>query len=340
MSAADFTDHRPVMLAEVMDVLAPKPGGRLLDGTVGGGGHAEAWLEATTPDGRLLGLDQDPTAVARCRVRLAPYGARAILVVARFDDLGRQADMTGMPDFDAALFDLGMSSDQLDDPDRGLAFSKDGPLDMRLSPQASQSAADLVNHLPEVALADLIYRFGEEPHSRRIARAVVTARPLMRTGELADLIARVVPVRGRRQGARIHPATRTFQALRIAVNDELSPITPALEQAVDRLSEGGRLAVISFHSLEDRIVKQTLRRLATGCSCPPELRICVCRRRPRIKLLSGKPIQPSAAEVSQNARARSARLRSAIRIVEPDTAEAMNVSRPLPPHRRSRGVTS
>ena len=320
MSTRPFTDHVPVMLAEVMDALAPKPGGCLLDGTVGGGGHAEAWLKASAPDGRLLGLDQDPAAIARCRERLARFGDRATLVIARFDDLSLQADLHHFPAFDAVLFDLGISSDQLDDPSRGLALRLDGPLDMRLSPEAAMSAADLVNHLPEAELADLIYRFGEEPLSRRIARAVVAARPLACTGELAELIARVAPARNHRRGSRIHPATRTFQALRIAVNDELAPIAPALEQAVGRLAEGGRLAVISFHSLEDRIVKQTLRRMATGCSCPAEMRVCVCRPRPLIRLISGKAIQPTALEVEQNGRARSARLRAAIRINDQQAA--------------------
>lgn len=298
------------MLDEVMEALAPRPGGRLLDATVGGGGHAQAWLEATAPDGGVLGLDQDPSAIERCRSRLARFGDRATLVVARFDDLARQADLSGRPRFDAALFDLGISSDQLDDPQRGLSFRMDGPLDMRLSPDLAQRASDLVNHLAESDLADLIYRYGEEPLSRRYARAIASARPLTRTAELAEVITRAAPARDR--GKRLHPATRTFQALRIAVNDELTPIAPALEQAVNHLVEGGRLAVISFHSLEDRIVKQTLRRMATGCSCPPEIRVCVCERRPRLRLIRSRSIQPSDREVERNPRARSARLRAAI----------------------------
>jgi 16S rRNA (cytosine1402-N4)-methyltransferase len=182
---------------------------------------------------------------------------------------------------------------------------------MRLSPDLTTSAADLINHLAESDLADLIYRYGEEPQSRRLARAIVAARPLARTSQLAEVIVRAMPARER--GKRLHPATRTFQALRIAVNDELGPIAPALEQAVDHLVEGGRLAVISFHSLEDRIVKQSLRRMATGCSCPPELRVCVCERRPRLRLLGSRSTQPSDQEIERNPRARSARLRAAIR---------------------------
>lgn len=304
--------HLPVMSAEVLAALAPAPGKRLLDCTVGGGGHAAAWLEATRPDGRLLGLDQDPAALERCARRLACHGPRVRLLLGRFGHLATLLAEAGeaASRFEGALFDLGISSDQLDDPSRGLSFQQDGPLDMRLSPDAAESAADLVNDLPEQTLADLIYRLGEEPFSRRIARAIVQARPLVRSLELAQVVARAVPA-PRERPARIHPATRTFQALRIAVNDELGQIGPALEEAVDRLAGGGRLAVISFHSLEDRIVKQTLRRLAEGCSCPSGRRVCVCEPRPRVRLLSSRPVLPSPSEIARNPRARSAKLRAA-----------------------------
>lgn len=300
------------MLAEVLTALAPGPGKHLLDCTLGGGGHAAAWLEATAPDGRVLGVDQDPQALRRCADRLAAYGARVRLLRGRFGQLGQLLADAGEADsrFDGALFDLGISSDQLDDPSRGLSFQQDGPLDMRLSPEADSSAADLVNELSVGELADLIYRWGEEVQSRRIARAIVAARPLNSTAALAKVIAQAMPG-PREQRSRIHPATRTFQALRIAVNEELSQIAPAIETAVQRLHQGGRLAVLSFHSLEDRIVKQTLRRLAEGCSCPSGRRICVCERRPEIRLLGSRPVLPSDAEVVANPRARSAKLRGA-----------------------------
>lgn len=310
-----ITRHAPVLLAEVIDLLAVGPGGHWLDGTIGGGGHAAAILEGSAPDGRLLGLDRDPAALARVRERLARFGDRLELVEGNIADLARLAAGAQWPPCRGILFDLGISSDQLDDPARGLSFQTDGPLDMRLGPDADATAADLVNDLDEDALANLIWRYGEEPSSRRIARAIAAARPLATTRALADVVARVVrPARGRRP---IHPATRTFQALRIAVNDELGAVERAVPQAVAALAPGGRLAVITFHSLEDRIVKTAFKAASTGCTCPPELPLCVCGGRPTVRLITRKPVTPSEDECRSNPRARSAKLRVAERLLEP-----------------------
>lgn len=305
--AEDTPTHIPVLLQAVLSFLQVRPGGVYIDGTVGGGGHATAILEASAPDGRLLGIDRDPAALEVARERLAPYGARGILRHGSFAELSRLAE-----DFtpaDGVLLDLGLSSLQLADPERGFSFSQDGPLDMRFDPtEGGLTAADLVNTLSLKELTDVLYRYGEEKQARRIAAAIVAARPIYRTSELAELIERTV---GRRE--RIHPATRTFQALRIAVNRELEMLEAALPQALDLLRLGGRLVIISFHSLEDRIVKQFLHRESRDCICPPEVPICVCDHRARVRVLTPKPIRPDAAEVEVNPRARSARLRSAER---------------------------
>jgi 16S rRNA (cytosine1402-N4)-methyltransferase len=312
------TRHLPVLLEAVLADLAPRSGGRYLDATLGGGGHALAILEASAPDGRLLGLDRDPAAIARAAQRLAGQGDRARLVRASFDQLPRVAAQEGFTGFEGMLYDLGFSSDQIDDADRGFSFQADGPLDMRLDPELPENAADLVNQLDETALANIIFQYGEERASRRIARAIVAARPIHRTAELAEVVARATGHRrasGRKSAApRIHPATLTFQALRIAVNDELGQLSRALDQAMEHLVIGGRLCVISFHSLEDRIVKRFMQDAARSCICPPELPICVCQDRPRLRLISRKPQSASAEELQSNPRARSARLRSAERV--------------------------
>jgi len=308
--AAPAARHAPVLLPEVLAALSPRAGGRYLDGTLGGGGHAAGILDASAPDGRLLGLDRDPAALARARARLAPYGDRAVCVRASFADLGAVATARGFAPLDGVLFDLGFSSDQVDDPARGLSFQAEGPLDMRLDPDTPITAAGLVNGLPEAELADVIYRYGEDRMSRRLARAIVAARPIHTTTELAAVVARAAG--GRRD--RIHPATRTFQALRIAVNDELVALEAALPQAIDHLAPGGRLAVIAFHSLEDRLVKHTLRDAARDCVCPPRLPECRCGHRATLRLVTRKPILPSPAEVAANPRARSAKLRVAERL--------------------------
>lgn len=301
--------HVPVLLNETLAALALTPGADVIDGTLGGAGHAEAILQAIAPNGRLLGLDADPAAVARARMRLAPFGERAILAQANFDQMRIVAGAYRLAPA-AILLDLGLSSYQLAGDDRGFSFLSAGPLDMRFNPAAGRSAADLVNTLDEVELADLIFRYGEERFSRRIARALVTARPLAEARVVAAVIARATG--GRHE--RIHPATRTFQALRIAVNDELGALERVLPQALDLLQIAGRLVVISFHSLEDRLVKQFMQREASDCICPPRLPVCVCGHRARLRLSVKKPIAATEAEVSRNPRSRSAHLRVAEKI--------------------------
>ena len=292
----------------MLTFLAVRPGGVYIDGTVGGGGHAEAILESSAPDGRLLGLDRDPGALEAAGERLARFGGRAVLRHGSFARLAALAE--GFAPADGVLLDLGLSSLQLADPARGFAFSREGPLDMRFDPTApGPTAADLVNGLPVKELAALLYRYGEERQAGRIAEAIVAARPLETTRQLAEVIERAVGRRG-----RIHPATRTFQALRIAVNKELEALEAALPQAVDLLRPGGRLVVISFHSLEDRIVKRFLRRESRDCICPPETPVCTCGHTAQLRLLTRKPVRPDPEEVERNPRARSARLRAAERI--------------------------
>ncbi|HBY97779.1 MAG: 16S rRNA (cytosine(1402)-N(4))-methyltransferase RsmH [Ardenticatenaceae bacterium] len=305
--------HQSVLSQEVLDALAPRPGGRYIDATVGAGGHSAAILAASSPDGRLLGVDQDPAALEVATERLAPFGERVTLVRANFRMLADVAHEHGFQIVDGILLDLGYSSLQMEDLTRGFSFTAEAPLDMRLDPSAPTTAANLVNRLSEHDLANLIFEYGEERHSRRIARAIVAHRPIQTARELGDLIARVVP---RRRGDRIHPATRTFQALRIAVNDELGALEEVLPQAVALLRPGGRLTVISFHSLEDRIVKNYFRREATDCLCPPEILFCECGHRATLKLITRKPVSPGEEEIQANPRARSARLRVAERLPE------------------------
>jgi len=287
------TGHVPVLREEVLALLQPRPGGRYLDATVALGGHAEAILQASAPSGTLLGVDRDGEVLTLARQRLAPFDPRVTLIHGRYEEL---TDLPGIGKaFDGILFDLGASSLQLDSAERGFSFGREGPMDMRMDRSTGQSAADLVNRLSERDLADLIFRWGEERWSRRIARSMVQARqrtPIRTTTELATIVAGAIP---RRAWPRhIHPATRTFQALRIAVNDELTGLGPALETAVGLLCPGGRIAAISFHSLEDRIVKQTWRELES---------------RGRARVLTKRPVTPSETEVAGNPRARSAKLR-------------------------------
>jgi 16S rRNA (cytosine1402-N4)-methyltransferase len=298
--------HKPVLLQEVIEALRPRPGGHYIDGTVGAGGHATAILQASNPDGQLFGFDQDQSALEIAKNRLAQFGQRVHLFHANFDRLTELAQAHQIPPADGILLDLGISSMQVDQPERGFSFQVDGPLDMRMDPTTGSTAADLINHLPEEELADLIYRYGEERQSRRIARAIVKARPLRRTVELARVVAKAA---GYSRQSKIHPATRTFQALRIAVNDELGALERALPQAIAWLKPGGRLAVISFHSLEDRIVKQYFKREAQDCLCPPEQPVCTCRHKASINIITKRPITASLGEVDENSRARSAKLR-------------------------------
>jgi 16S rRNA (cytosine1402-N4)-methyltransferase len=289
------TGHQPVLLEPAIAGLQPLPGSRqrFLDGTFGGGGHTRALLEATEPDG----------------------------IVLNFADLAAVARLRGMAPLDGVLLDLGLSSFQLDQPERGFAFRHEGPLDMRFDPERGVPASDLVNTLPEAELADLIWRFGEEPGSRRIARAIARARegePIETTTRLAELVSRAV---GGRRGRDTHPATRTFQALRIATNAELAALDMALNGALDVLSPGGRLAVIAFHSLEDRMVKRFIERESASCLCPTDVPVCVCGHTPRLRKVTRRAVRPDAAEMAANPRARSAVLRVAERL--PDSGHTM-----------------
>jgi len=299
------TPHVSVLYQEIIHALQPRNGGRYVDGTLGAGGHARGIMEASAPDGQLLGLDVDPQALAIARRILAPYENRIHLAQASYTSLSDQLAQLGWKEVDGILLDLGASSMQFDTPERGFSFMQDAPLDMRFGPHVSQTAADLVNELTERELADLIYEFGEERESRKIARAILKARPIHTTRELVAVIESVSP----RRGDRVHPATRTFQALRIAVNEELASIKEVLPQAVAALRSGGRLAVISFHSLEDRIVKEFFRAQSKDLVNPPYERIYEQERNAVIKEVNRKPITPSEDEIENNPRARSAKLR-------------------------------
>ena len=299
--------HQPVLYQETIDALRPKSAGRYLDGTLGAGGHSFGILEASHPDGQVIALDIDAEALSIATERLSVFGERARLVKGSYGDMSIICDEHNFLPLDGILLDVGASSIQFDRAERGFSFRNEGPLDMRFDQEANISADDLVNDWPEEELANLIYRFGEERASRRIARAIVKARPVSTTKELAKVVA--ANVRTKRGG--IHPATRTFQALRITVNEELDTLEKALPQAVDLLAPQGRLAVIAFHSLEDRIVKQFMRRESRDCICPPEQMVCTCGHTASIKEIVRRPIRPQESEVSANPRARSARLRVA-----------------------------
>ena len=320
------TQHVPVLLTEVLRYLQPQAGGRYIDGTVGGGGHSAAILAQTAPDGQVLGIDTDEQALARVKAGLAEFveSGRLVLAHGNFAELARIANEAGFASVEGVLLDLGFSSDQMDNPQRGFSFSADGPLDMRLDQSEAVSAADLVNSASEQELADIFWKYGEETRSRQIARRIVRERAKMAinsTARLAGLIAAGVPYK---RGA-IHPATRAFQALRIAVNHELEQLETVLPQILDVLSTkrsalgtdakeqrvAGRMVIISFHSLEDRIVKEFMRREATDCICPPHLPVCVCGHKARLRLLTSKPVTPTESEVVANPRARSAKLRAA-----------------------------
>jgi 16S rRNA (cytosine1402-N4)-methyltransferase len=297
-----------VLLNEVLEGLQVKPGGLYIDGTTGAGGHSTAILSASAPNGRVLCIDADPGALATARRNLADFASRVQFVNANFSELETIAVQNGFDCVDGILFDLGVSSLQLDSAERGFSFQHDGPLDMRLS-GAGLSAADLINALSEKELADIIWRYGEERQSRRIARAIVAHRPIRTTGELAQII-----TQAKSGHERIHPATRTFQALRIEVNEELDVLESVLPMAIRLLVPGGRLAVITFHSLEDRIVKQFFRTESQECICPPQVLACTCNHRSSLHVLNRRPIEASAEERSLNRRSRSAKLRIVSRL--------------------------
>jgi 16S rRNA (cytosine1402-N4)-methyltransferase len=297
--------HLPVLYQEIITALDPKSPGRYIDGTLGAGGHARGILAASAPDGELLGLDVDPQALAIAMEALAGFGNRAVIRQASYATLATQLASLGWETVQGILVDLGASSMQFDTPGRGFSFQAEGPLDMRFSPENPTTASDLVNRLAERQLADLIWRYGEEPRARQIARAIVAARPIDSTRRLAEVIART----SGRSHNRIHPATLTFQALRISVNRELETLEEFLPTATNALAPGGRLAVIAFHSLEDRIVKQFFHKESRDCICPPEQPICTCGHKATLIQITRHPIQASDAEIARNPRARSAKLR-------------------------------
>jgi 16S rRNA (cytosine1402-N4)-methyltransferase len=301
-------DHVPVMRQEIVDALAPTPPGVVLDATLGGGGHSEAFLQARD-DVRILGLDRDQDALDFATRRLGPYGERVMTHRCRFDQLREAMDANDVDGLTGALFDLGVSSPQLDRPERGFSYRHDGPLDMRMDADAPWSADDVVNGYAEAELADVIHRLGDERFARRIAAAIVAARPIESTTRLAEVITGAIPAPARRKGG--HPAKRTFQAIRIEVNGELDALPEALDQAIGALVPGGRLAVLSYHSGEDRIAKERIRSAETGgCECPPELP-CVCGAVKTVRIVRRVPKRPGADEQSRNRRASSARLRVA-----------------------------
>jgi len=301
-------EHEPVMRDEIVEALAPVPAGVLLDATLGGAGHSEALLESRD-DIRVLGLDRDGDALAAAWRRLAPHADRVMTQRCRFDDLDEAMRDNDVEHLSGALFDLGVSSPQLDRAERGFSYRHDGPLDMRMDSDARWSADDVVNGYAESELADIIRRYGDERFSRRIAAAIVEARPIESTTRLAEVITTAIPAPARRTGG--HPAKRTFQAIRIEVNGELDALPEALDRAIDALVPGGRLAVLSYHSGEDRIAKERIRAAETGgCECPPELP-CVCGAVQTVRVVRRIPKRPSAAEQVANRRAGSARLRVA-----------------------------
>ncbi len=307
MSTSNQVGHVSVMKEETLGLLAVQAGGRYIDCTIGGGGHASAILEASAPGGLLLGLDADPAAIDTASRQLAHFGDSVRLVNRNFSALSQTCQELNFAPVHGVLFDLGLSSLQLSAEERGFSFQTEGPLDMRFGPTQEITAGDIINGYSETELANTIWAYGEEPRSRRIARAIVQARPLRTTRELADIIARAAG--GGR--ARIHPATRTFQALRIAVNDELAVLAQGLEQAAGVLGHGGRIVVISYHSLEDRTVKQFFQKETRDCICPPETPACVCGHTASLRIITRSPERPSQEEVRANPRSRSARLRAA-----------------------------
>lgn len=311
MADKECHGHIPVMREEVLQLLACRSSGLYVDGTAGGGGYSEAILQRTKPNGVLLALDWDVEAVARVAERLRPYRERVFVERSSFADIPSVLARLGLGPADGVVIDLGVSSFQLEDSQRGFSFIHDGPLDMRMDQALGLTAADLVNTMAESKLADLIFNFGEEKWARRIAKVIVERRkirPITGTLELAGLIAEATPKT--RDSRRIHPATRTFQALRIAVNQELEALSQFLAKVLDVLKSGGRLCVVSFHSLEDRMVKDQFRAWAKSCHCPPSFPVCQCGGRSLVDLLTRKPLSPTATEVELNPRARSARLRA------------------------------
>ncbi len=306
--------HKPVLFAETIDSLNIRPDGIYIDGTAGGGGHSEAILQRLIT-GKLISIDQDPDAIAACTARLSKYPG-SIICRGNFSQMKELAAQKGIERVDGVLLDIGVSSHQLDTPERGFSYHSDAPLDMRMS-QEGPTAADLVNELSWQQLAEIISRYGEDRSAVRIAKAIVAARETGRietTLQLADIVREAVPAAVRREPG--HPARKTFQALRIAVNGELDRLSEGLDAAFSLLRPGGRLAVITFHSLEDRMVKRRMNEWCTGCTCPPDFPVCVCGKKPRAELVYKKGLAPSAKELEENPRARSSRLRVCTKLID------------------------
>ena len=304
------------MAKEVMDALMPERGGIYVDCTAGGGGHSFEIAKRLPASSRLVSFDQDDEAIAACKERLAPFEDRVTIVKTNFRNLAAALDSLGIDHIDGAMWDLGVSSHQLDDGERGFSYMKEAPLDMRMDQTAQKTAYDVVNGYDEGELVRILRDWGEERFASRIAARICERRavhPIETTIELADIVTGAIPAAARRAEAQ-NPARRSFQAIRIEVNGELDAIAPSIEAAVERMNPGGRLAVITFHSLEDRIVKDTFRTLSTGCTCPPEFPVCVCGGKPKIRLLSRKPILPGRDEIEINPRSHSAKLRTAEKV--------------------------
>ena len=307
--------HKPVLLDECLEGLAIRPDGIYLDGTLGRAGHSLEIARRLTEGGRLIGVDRDETALSAAEERLAEFRDRVTLVHSNFSCIHEILDSLGLDKIDGMLFDLGVSSPQLDDAERGFSYMHDAPLDMRMDRTDDLTAREVVNFWSYEELRRILFEYGEERYAPVIAKHIVRERevaPIETTGQLTEIIKKAMPPAALRE--KQHPAKRSFQAIRIAVNGELDELEPMMEAAAERLNVGGRLAVISFHSLEDRIIKKTMQRLATGCTCPPKFPVCVCGKKPKMKLVTRKPVVSTAAELEYNPRARSAKLRVAEKV--------------------------
>lgn len=308
--------HIPVLFREIMEIMAPKPGEFFVDCTLGGGGHSKGFLERTSPDGLLIGIDQDDDALVAARQNLRAYDGRIMLVHSNYSNLDKILNDYAPGGVDGILFDIGVSSHQLDEAKRGFSYMQDAPLDMRMDQTQSLNAWQVVNTYKEEDLQRILKEYGEERWAKRIARFLVEFRskkPIDTTGELVDIIKRAIPKGAREEGS--HPAKRTFQAIRIEVNDELGVLNRTIQVAANHLKKGGRLGIISFHSLEDRIVKEQFRYLASDCICPPELPICQCDKVSEVKILTRKPVTASPEELERNSRAKSAKFRAVEKII-------------------------
>ena len=308
--------HIPVLFHEIMDIMAPKPGEVFVDCTLGGGGHSKGFLERISPDGTLIGIDQDTNALAAAKQNLSDYDGRVTYVHSNYSNLDEILSTYAPDGVDGILFDIGVSSHQLDEKDRGFSYMQDTPLDMRMDQSRSMTARDVVNTYSEEELHRILKEYGEERWAKRIAKFIVEFRskqPIETTGELVDIIKRAIPKGAREEGS--HPAKRTFQAIRIEVNDELGVLERTIEVAVKHLKTGGRVGIISFHSLEDRIVKEKFRYLASDCICPPELPFCQCDKVSEVKILTRKPVTASNEELEMNSRSKSAKFRAVEKIV-------------------------